>query len=374
MRSKVMFVIDSKLTFSEAPPSRFIYMAKSLQKKNSKTEIVGRKGDEIKSLKTFQISGSKNISRLQILLYTYLKTLSHHYDTVIVRGGFFAFFLLPLQKIFRKKIVLDFHGWLHREIQVFYRKTLYNKLKVTFYYIVELMSVRHSNAVICVSEGIKNSLEQKEQAKSILIENGIDFDESQEAAYKAEHEKERIYSTYHILKGKPLIGFLGNWERQLDMETMFKGAKIAEANLIVIGEGPKINEYKKTWSNVGFLGKLPKIDALKIIYLCDAAIAPYKKAYATASYWSQRKVKDYLSLGKPIIMADVKEKEAYLIPNKNVLLYEPGKAEDLADKIGIIVSDKKLAEKIRQNNLKLARQFDWQILVEQSGLEKILKN
>jgi glycosyltransferase involved in cell wall biosynthesis len=74
-------------------------------------------------------------------------------------------------------------------------------------------------------------------------------------------------------------------------------------------------------------------------------------------------------------MADVREREAYLVPNKNVLLYEPGNAEDLADKIRTIVSNKKLAEEMRKNNLKLACQFDWQVLVEQSGLlEKILKN
>jgi len=374
MKNRVIFVIESKITLTEAPPSRFIYIAKSLQKKNFEVEVLGKKGERIEELKTHQIGGSKHISRLKILLHAYARTLSYSYDTIIVRGGLLAFFLLPL-KILRKKIVFDFHGWLFREIEIFFEKTLYNKLKVVFYYVVERMSVTHSNAIICVSKGIKESLVQKEREKSIVLENGIDLNESQKATYEIKSEKEKLYSTHHVSKEKPLMGFLGNWERQLDMETMFKGAKLAEANMIVIGEGPKLNEYKKTWDNVRFLGKLPKFDALKITSLCDAAIAPYKKAYATASYWSQRKVKDYLGLGKPIIMADVKEREAYLVPNKNVLLYEPGNAEDLADKIRTIISNKKLAEEMRKNNLKLACQFDWQILVEQSGLlEKILTN
>jgi glycosyltransferase involved in cell wall biosynthesis len=369
-----MFIIDGKLTFSEAPPSRFIYIAKSLQKKNFKVEVIGRKGERLEGLKTHQISGSKHVSRMKILLHTYAKTLSYSYDTIIVRGGLLSFFLSPL-KILGKKIILDFHGWLFREIEFFYEKTLYNKLKVAFYYLVERMSVAHSSAIICVSRGIKDSLGQKERAKSIVLENGIDINESKKAIQEAENEKEKLYSTHRIPKEKPLMGFLGNWERQLDMETMFKGAKLAEVNMVVIGEGPKLNEYKKAWGNVRFLGKLPKFDALKITSLCDATIAPYKKAYTTTSYWSQRKVKDYLGLGKPIIMASVKEREAYLVPNKNVLLYEPGNAEDLADKIRTIVSNKKLAEEMRKNNLKLACQFDWQVLVEQSGLiEKILKN
>jgi len=366
-KRRIMLVVDSRLTFSEAPPSRFIYIAKSLKEKSFEVEVLGRKGEKIRGLKTHQVSGEKHISRIKILLYAYAKTLSRHYDATIVRGGILAFFLLPL-KLIGMEIILDFHGWLFREIEFFYEKTLYNKLKVAFYYLVERMSIAHSSAIICVSRGIKDSLGQKERAKSIVLENGIDLNESKEAVYEAENEKEKLYSMYHISKGKPLMGFLGNWERQLDMETMFKGAKLAEANIIVIGEGPKLNEYKKTWSNARFLGKLPKFDALKITSLCDATIAPYKKAYATTSYWSQRKVKDYLGLGKPIIMADVREREAYLVPNKNVLLYEPGNAEYLADKIRTIISNKKLAEEMRKNNLKLACQFDWQVLVEQSGL------
>ena len=374
MKNRVMFVIDSKLTFSEAPPSRFIYIAKSLQKKNLEVEILGRKGEKIEELKTYQISGSKHVSRLKILLHAYAKTISHPYDTIIVRGGFLAFFLLPL-KILRKKVILDFHGWLFREIEFFFEKTLYNKLKVAFYYIMEKTSIAHSSVIICVSNGIRDSLGQKERAKSMVLENGIDLNESKKAIYEAENEKDKIYSIHHIPKEKPFLGFLGNWERQLDMETMFNGAELAEVNMVVIGEGPKLDEYRKTWTNTRFLGKLPKFDALKITSLCDAAIAPYKKVYATTSYWSQRKVKDYLSLGKPIIMANVTEREAYLIPNKNVLLYEAGNAKDLANKIKTIISDKKLQKEMHKNNLNLAGQFDWQVLVEQSGLvEKILKD
>jgi glycosyltransferase involved in cell wall biosynthesis len=374
MKSRVMFVIESKITLTEAPPSRFIYIAKSLQKRNFATEILGRKGERAEDLETHQIGGSRHVSRMKILLYGYARALSYSFDTIIVRGSPLGFFLLPL-RIFGKRVILDFHGWLFREIRFFYEKTFYNKLKVAFYYIVERMSVAHSSAIICVSTGIRDSLGPKEAARSIVLENGIDLNESKKAIHQAENERETIYLMHHISKEKPLVGFLGNWERQLDMETMFKGAELAEVNILVIGEGPKMNEYKEEWNNARFLGRLPKLDALKITNLCDAAIAPYKKAYTTTSYWSQRKVKDYLSLAKPILMADVKEREAYLVPNKNVLLYEPGNAEDLADKIRTIVSDRRLAEEISKNNSELARQFDWQILVEKSGLiERILDN
>jgi len=369
MKNKIMFVIDSKLTFSEAPPSRFIYIAKSLKKRGFEVTVLGRKGERINSLQTHQISGSKHVSRLKILLHAYTKTLSHSYDTIIVRGGLLTFLLLPL-KILGKKIILDFHGWLFQEIELFFKKTMYNKLKAFFYYFIERIAAKNSSAIICNSKGFRRLLGQMEGKPIIVLENGVNVEEGVKAVHDAKQEKDQIYKKNSIPENKPLIGFLGNWHRYNDMETMFKGAEIAKAHGVVIGEGPDLNEFKKLWSNVTFTGRLERYEALKTIGLCNAAIVPLKSIY-----YPTRKVKDYLGLGKPIIMANVKEREAYLIPNQNVLLYEPGNAEDLADKIRTIISNKKLAQEMHKNNLKLARKFDWQILVEQSKLiEKILKN
>jgi glycosyltransferase involved in cell wall biosynthesis len=371
MAKRVMLVVDSKLTFSEAPPSRALYIARSLKKLNFEVEVLGRKGEDITGLKTLQVSGAKHVARLKSLLYIYAKALGNP-CIVIVRGEILAFFLLPL-RLFGIKLILDFHGWLYREIKVFYEKTMYNKLKAVLFYIMEGICISGSDTVICVSEGIRESLGQEDAAKSIVLENGIDLNESQKVIDLVGKKREEVYSKYDIAKGNSLVGFLGNWERQLDMETMFRGADLAKVNIVVVGEGPKLEEYKEKWKNARFLGELPRFEALKVICLCDATIVPYKKTYAAASFWSQRKVKDYLSLGKPILMSNVKEREKYLQPNKNVLLYEAENAEDLAKKIRALVADKNLIEEMRLHNLKLATSFDWQVLVEQSGLiERIL--
>jgi glycosyltransferase involved in cell wall biosynthesis len=366
MKKRVLFVIDTKVTFSEAPPSRLLYIAKSLKRKNFNVEVLGRSGDRINFLNTHQISGTKHVSRLKIIIHVYAKILKRSYGVLIIRGGILSFFLLPT-RLLKTKVILDFHGWLHREIEIFYEKTWYNKLKAAFYRIIERMSVRYSNKIICVSRGVRDSLGEREKIKSIVLENGIDLEESKRVICEAE-KKGTIHPIQSILKEKPVIGFLGNWERQLDMETMFQGAKLAGVNMVVIGEGPRLSEFKKIWRNIKFLGKLPRYEALKIIYLCDAVITPYKKAYAILSYWSQRKVKDYLSLGKPILMADVLEREEFLVPYKNAVFYCPNDPNDLAAKIRMIISDEKLRKRMRRNNLKLARQFDWQVLVEKSGL------
>jgi len=375
MKNRVMFVIESKITLTEAPPSRFIYIAKLLQKKNFKVEVLGRKGERIEELKTYQISGSKHVSRLKILLHAYAKTLTHSYNTIITRGGLLSFFLSPL-KILGKKIILDFHGYLFEEINRFYPKTLYNKLKVVFYYPLEKIGVRYSNLIVCKDQETKDSLGNNEKSKSIVLENGLDLKESERAIQEAWQQKRNIYEEYSLSGREPLIGFLGNWERRYSMETMLAGCEKAKAKLIIVGEGPDIEHYKKKWRNALFIGKRPRFEALKLISLCNATIVPYTEDKSDKPIrYSSRKVRDYLGLGKPILMADVKGREKFLVPYENAVFYRPDNPEDLAEKIRMIISDKKLQEKMQENNLKLAHQFDWQVLVEKSGLiEKILKN
>ena len=143
---------------------------------------------------------------------------------------------------------------------------------------------------------------------------------------------------------------------------------MTEANLVVIGEGPKLKEFRRRWNDITFTGRLQRQEALRIIYLCSVVISPYREGYI----FSTRKTKDYLSLGKPIVMAGVKGREPYLGPNKNILLYKPGNAEDLARKITKLLSDKELQKSMKMNNIRLSHGFDWKTLVEKSGIIELI--
>jgi len=365
---KVLFVIDTKISFSEAPPSRLLYIARVLKEKAFEVEVVGRKGEIVEGLKVTQLGGRKQLARLGIVIYTYLNVLTRSYNSIVVRGGALAFYLLPL-RIFGKKIVLDFHGWLFAQIDKFYEKGLYNKLKTILYYLFEKTATRYVNAIVCNSIEANNLLTRNEKSKSILLEEGVDIKEARRLIFEAEQQKEETCKKYIISKDKPLIGFLGNWERWMDMETMFWGANLAKVGLVVIGDGPNLEKFKRKWEGVLFTGRLPRREALKVIHLCDAVVAPYKATYTLPS----RKVRDYLAMGKPIIMAGVERAETYLVPERNTLLYEPGNAKDLAEKIRKLISDKKLQERMKKNNIKLSHRFDWKTLVEESGIIQLIK-
>jgi len=372
---KILLAIDTPLSYSNAPSSRLIYIARSLKKKDFNIELLGRKGEKIANLKTATVTGGKNLARIKLLFLITKKMLIENYNRVLIRGAYLAFFLLPL-KIFHKKIIIDFHDWMYREIKLYYGKTFYNKLKVAIYYLLEKIVIRFSDIIICPSKGVRRLLNKNEREKSIVMENGLDIQESEKVVSVAEKERKRTFERYALPKNKLLLGFMGNWERQLEMEPIFNACEIAGINMVVVGEGSKIDLFREKWKNITFTGRLTRLEALKIISVCDATIVPYKEDYTVpVGYFSQRKVKDYLGMGKPILMADVKGRERFLIPYDNAVFYRPSDVEDLAEKIKIIVSNQKLREKMRRNNLKLARQFDWQVLIGKSELaKKLLEN
>ncbi|MDI6847434.1 MAG: glycosyltransferase [Candidatus Bathyarchaeia archaeon] len=357
------------MSYSNAPSSRLIYIAKSLKKKGFDIELLGIRGEKITNLKTTTVTGRKNLARLKLLFLVLKKMLTENSNHVIIRGVHLAFFLLPL-KIFRKKIFIDFHGWNFREIKLYYEKTLYNAFKILFYYFIERTATKHSDLIICRSKGLKTLLTKEEKRKSIILENGLDLAEAEKALQEAEKNNEKLLERYSIPKTKTLVAFLGFWGINIDMETMLEGCKKAEVNLIVVGEGPNIEKYRTKYGNTIFTGKLPRAEALRLISISDVAITAYKenREKHEPAYHSARKVKDYLSLGKPILIAGVQGREDFLAPYENAVFCRQNDPEDLATKIKMLISDEELRKRMRENNLKLARQFDWQVLVEKSGL------
>ncbi|MDI6690817.1 MAG: glycosyltransferase [Candidatus Bathyarchaeota archaeon] len=372
---KVLLAIDAPITYSEAPSSRLIYIARSLKKEGLKVELIGRKGEEVAGLKITPLPNGKYISRLILPFLIAKKMFTEKYTHVIIRGAYLAFFLIPL-KIFNRKIILDFHDWNFREIRFYYEKTLYNILKSIFYYLTERTATKCSDLIICASKGLRYFLTEEEREKSVILENGLDLTEAEKAMRETKQHKEELLQKYGIPKNKPLAAFFGHWEKKLDIDTMFEGCKKAGINLIVVGEGPDMERYKRNYENVIFTGRLPKLLALELISLSDVSITPYKEDVGKhgEAYYSTRKVKDYLGLGKPIIMANVKGREDFLKDHENAIFYRPGSSDDLAEKIKMVLSDDSLREKISKNNLGLARKFDWHVLVKESGLiEKLSK-
>jgi len=70
---KILIATSGPLTYSMAPSSRLIYIAKSLKKKGFTVELVGGKGEKINNLKIATVTGNRQILRLKVPFLFYKK-------------------------------------------------------------------------------------------------------------------------------------------------------------------------------------------------------------------------------------------------------------------------------------------------------------
>jgi len=106
------------------------------------------------------------------------------------------------------------------------------------------------------------------------------------------------------------------------------------------------NYIKGTFEkNYQYLGKIGEKDKIKWLKKCNFFLLPsYSEGFSTA-------VLEGLAAGKPILTTPVGGLKDIIKPNENGLLVLPGKIDDLENAILQLLENKKLRDKIANNNL-----------------------
>jgi glycosyltransferase involved in cell wall biosynthesis len=106
------------------------------------------------------------------------------------------------------------------------------------------------------------------------------------------------------------------------------------------------NYIKGTFEkNYQYLGKIGEEDKIKWLKKCNFFLLPsYSEGFSTA-------VLEGLAAGKPILTTPVGGLKDIIKPNENGLLVLPGKIDDLENAILQLLENKKLRDKIANNNL-----------------------
>jgi len=115
--------------------------------------------------------------------------------------------------------------------------------------------------------------------------------------------------------------------------------KIKNAQLIVIGDGPQRPELEKIkaendLANVEFVGSKDRDELISIIAKSKFVVLP--------SQWYENSplvIYESFALGKPVIGADIGGIPEFINPGEDGLLFEAGNAEELSEKIHILLED-----------------------------------
>lgn len=213
------------------------------------------------------------------------------------------------------------HGW-----------SLEKDWRLEFYEKLDRFLFRFMDAVCPLSPELGKDLRDWVRPSALqLINNGVDIEEVQ-AAQPARQPRPDSY----------VIGYIGRLIALKDLTTLLAGVRIlrdeqAEIRLLVIGDGPQKNDLQtmtaqlRIMDRVEFLGFSP--DPLALLKLFDVFVLP------SLSEGIPRCVMEAMAAGVPVVVSDIPGNRTLVSHGETGLLFQPGDAYDLADKISALMNN-----------------------------------
>ncbi len=387
---KLALVVNDKLNLEIPKSSRFINIALCLVKEDIKVYLLGIEPDrpiadleeselEVATIPPLDPKAASNKWRIRLFDWVILpwvmavRLTRINPDCVIIRGCWFGTCLIPLMRVFGKTAIFDFHGYTYKESFIAGKKlrSFYSRWH-------EYFSLWGANKILAVTSGVRDQLPLKYHSKVLLLSNGINNREF--AKELSNTEANKIKKRYHLCPTEKIVGFVGHWEWWMAIEDLLNIPQyLSHVRILIVGEGVNFQKLKTKYSDnqIIFTGKVKHSHVPNLLKLMDVVVMPHKNDSHKSKipgYFFSRKSVEYLAAGKPIIVADIIGKEAFLKENENALFYKPGDSKDLSLQIQQLIDNPSLYEKISRNNLELAKEFSWENVIRNSGLMDILRH
>ena len=162
------------------------------------------------------------------------------------------------------------------------------------------------------------------------------------------------------------IAYIGTLGHSYNIKTIIDALELLKEkynnlNFIVMGSGPLKNQFetyaKDKNINCEFTGRLEYPEMVRTLCLCDIAVNSITHGAAQSII---NKVGDYAAAGLPVINTQENLEYRNLVEKYNIgYNCENSNKQDIANKIEILIKDKKLRKELGNNNRKLAEEkFD----------------
>jgi len=157
------------------------------------------------------------------------------------------------------------------------------------------------------------------------------------------------------LEGKRVVGFVGSLKGWQGVSTLIAAASLLvprhkDLKVVVVGGGRNLESYRRRVQADGLsgtvlmVGPVPHQSVPGFIAAFDVCVAPYMPL--DQFYFSPIKLREYMSMRKPIVSSDLPQVSRILEDGTDALLARAGDHRDLAEKISILLEDRSLAERL----------------------------
>lgn len=283
------------------------------------------------------------------------RILKKKYDLVYGNtreGAFFSIFC-RLKGI---PLIFDMHG-VYEEFYMTNEIGIFNIHKLFFYKLLEVMALKFSSKILCVSKEMITHLNTKRGVplkKMVYITNGVDLN-----FFKIVNDKKLFKMKEDLgLNGKFVFGYVGRFQEWQGTENLLKAAQsINEDNIKFLFVG---GEETKTDGNILFKSSVPRKELIYYYSMCDVLILPRPHHVAT-EVAAPTKFAEYASMSKPILSTNVGDAAMFINKYKNGIIVENNDPINLKKGILSFLSlDIKIIREMGENSRILAEnQFDW---------------
>lgn len=245
---------------------------------------------------------------------------------------------------------------------------------------LELKAYRECDAIVCVSEALKESLVREAHvpsSKILVVPNGVDtqlFDPDQCAPRR--------------LFGGFTIGFVGSVIPWQGLDLLLQSVSTLrrqgnhDLNVVVVGDGHALTSVQSLSNEMGladcvrFVGRLPQAELPALITGFDVAYSGYMGLNGKQIYGSPLKLYEYMAMGRPVLASAVPDARALIREGENGFLFQPGNLDGLTSAIRKAYGAReRLAEMGRRARADVTANHSWRARVDTiiAGTETILK-
>lgn len=254
-------------------------------------------------------------------------------------------------------VVFDYLDHLEESASVYYPNSFLGRIVKRGVKYITRYNLRHSRAIITVTDELKGYLKAIGITHVTVIPNGVDTEVI--SPLPKEESKKSLG-----LQGKNVIGYVGSLEYWVDLETVICALPFLNVVLLVIG--PELfTDYgayiKKMIEKLGvadrviFTGAIDYAEINLYISAMDIGLNPLKMMKKN-EYAAGGKVFNYLACGRPVLSSRMVSLERLL---GDILYYYNDVASFIASVNSIMESTTD-----EHNYREISREFDWKILAK----------
>jgi len=261
-------------------------------------------------------------------------------DVIYERYSLFAYAGVELAQALDAPLLLEVNAPLSREASA-HRGLVLTQLAAE----LERRIFCAADALVVVSNALRDYATQlgATPERITVLPNGVDA-----ARFHPGASGDAVRARFG-LNGERVVGFVGSLKPWHDLDTLQAAVRLVSngggrVRLLVVGDGPRLAQLREANGDVTCAGAVDHQDVPAYLAAMDVVVVPY--ADGGDHYFSPLKLAEAMAMAKPVIGARTGQVAELVVHGETGLLYEPGRPDDLADKIRQVIEAPDLAARM----------------------------